>query len=73
MNNFDFSRFKNYGLWLSLISLIPLVLSAFGVNVATDKIQPIINTILTILVALGILNNPTTDTKGYLDDSKEKQ
>lgn len=71
MKNFDFSRFKNYGLWVAILSLIPMILSAFGVKVVADEYQPIVNTILGILVTLGILNNPTTATKWFLDDKAE--
>ena len=41
----DWSRFKNYGLWVSLFSLI----------------------------AAGIISNPTTEAKGYLDDKKDEE
>ena len=68
---FDFSRFKNYGLWVSIAALIPLLLSAVGVNIVPDKYNEIVHLILAILVALGILNNPTTEVKGYFDDSEE--
>lgn len=71
MNNFDFSRFKNYGLWVSILSLIPMILSAFGVKVVAEEYQPIVNTVLGVLVALGILNNPTTSSKWFLDDKGE--
>ncbi len=72
--NLDCSRFKNYGLWVSILALIPMILSAFGVNIVPEEYQAITNTILSILVALGILNNPTTQCKWYVDDSsKEKE
>ena len=54
MKSFDWNRFKNYGLWVSIISLIPMILSAFGVTVVPDKYEVIVNTILGILVTLGI-------------------
>lgn len=63
------NRFKNYGLWISIAALIPLVLSAFGVELYNEeKYIQSINTILSILVALGILNNPNTDNRWYKDD-----
>lgn len=71
MKSFDWSRFKNYGLWVSILSLIPMILSAFGVKIVSDEYQPIMNTVLGILVALGILNNPTTSAKWFLDDKTE--
>lgn len=68
MKSFDWSRFKNYGLWVSVLALIPLVLNAFGVNVVPEQYQMITNTVLTILVALGVVNNPTTSAKWFADD-----
>lgn len=65
----DYSRFKNYGLWVSILALIPMILSAFGVNVVPEEYQVITNTILSILVALGIISNPTTESKWYIDDN----
>lgn len=64
----NLSRFKNYGLWVSVAALIPMVLQGFGVKVLPDNYNEIITAVLGILVAAGILNNPTTDNKGYLDD-----
>lgn len=72
MKNFDWSRFKNYGLWVSILSLIPLVLHAFGVNVVAEEYQAITNTVLTILVALGVVSNPTTTSKWFVDDKAEQ-
>lgn len=69
--NFDWSRFKNYGLWVSIFALIPIILNSFGVKVVPDEYQAISNTILTILVALGIISNPTTECKWYIDDKQK--
>lgn len=64
------NRFRNYGLWISIAALIPLALSAFGIKLHNeDKYIQLINTILSILVALGILNNPNTDNRWYGDDN----
>ncbi|WP_291651303.1 phage holin [Clostridium sp.] len=68
--NFDWSRFKNYGLWVSILALIPMILSAFGIDVVPEEYQAITNTILSILVALGIVSNPTTQTKWFNDDKR---
>ncbi|MEG0013884.1 MAG: holin [Cellulosilyticaceae bacterium] len=64
-------RWKNYGLWVSIAALIPLVLSSFGINIIPNY-QEIVNAILTILVTAGILNNPTTVTKWFKDDTDTK-
>ena len=37
----DLSRFKNYGLWVSIFALIPLVLQGFGVNVLPGNYEEI--------------------------------
>ena len=68
---FDWTRFKNYGLWVSVLALIPMILSSFGVKVVPEEYQAISNTILAILVALGIISNPTTQRKWYSDDKDD--
>lgn len=69
MSNFDWTRFKNYGLWVSIFALIPLLLNAVGITVVPEQYQLITNSILTILVALGVVSNPTTNTKWFGDDA----
>lgn len=68
--NFDWSRFKNYGLWVSILALIPMILSAFGIDIVPEEYQAITNTVLSILVALGIVSNPTTQAKWFNDDKR---
>lgn len=67
-----FKRFKNYGLWVSIAALIPMLYEAFGGKSFPGNYNQIVNLILSILVILGILNNPTTANKGYFDDEIEK-
>lgn len=63
------NRLRNYGLWVSVAALIPLILSAFGINLHNeDKYVEVINTILSILVGLGLINNPDTNNRWYKDD-----
>lgn len=62
------SRLKNYGLWISVIALVPMVCKGFGLNILPDNYNEIATAILSILVLLGILNNPTTETNGFKDD-----
>ena len=64
----DKSRFKNYGLWVAIFALVPLILQGFGLDILPKNYQEIVSGILGILVMAGILNNPTTETKGFLDD-----
>ncbi|NFO03479.1 holin [Clostridium botulinum] len=64
----DKSRFKNYGLWVSIAALILLILKSFGVEVIQGDYEQIVQAILSILVMLGIVSNPTTDAKWFSDD-----
>ncbi|MBX4271465.1 phage holin [Clostridium estertheticum] len=57
---FNLSRFKNYSLWVSIIALVPLVLSGFGIAIVPATYTAITNSVLAILVTLGILSNPLT-------------
>lgn len=66
------NRVRNYGLWLSIAAFIPLVLSAFGIKITNEQqYNEIINAILTLFVALGLLNNPNTENRWYKDDTKK--
>lgn len=65
------SRFKNYGLWVAIAALIPLVLNSFGINVLPGNYEEISSAILGILVIAGIISNPTTDNKGFIDDGNK--
>lgn len=62
------SRLRNYGLWVSVASLVLLVLQSLGITITPEQYNEIVNTILGILVMLGILNNPTTENKWFGDD-----
>ncbi|NFI03352.1 holin [Clostridium botulinum] len=64
----DKSRFKNYGLWVSIAALIPLILKCFGIEIIQGEYQQVVQAILSILIMLGIVSNPTTDTKWFNDD-----
>ena len=64
----DKSRFKNYGLWVSIAALVPMLLQGAGVDILPDNYNTIINAILSILIMLGLINNPTTECKWFLDD-----
>ncbi|WP_436512300.1 phage holin [Clostridium thermobutyricum] len=65
----DWSRLKNYGLWVAILALIPLILKQFGIYIIPEDYTQITTAILSILVLAGILNNPTTENKGFLDDN----
>jgi uncharacterized membrane protein len=69
----DKSRFKNYGLWVSIAALIPMVLQGFGLDILPSNYKDIINALLTILVMAGILNDPTTTVKWFFDDKGKSE
>lgn len=68
------NRFKNYGLWLSIFAFIALLPEAFGTYdigfVLPDNFDDIVRILLTILVGAGLINNPSTNNKGFRDDRK---
>lgn len=66
MNN---SKWSNLGLWLSIGSLIYLILGDLGFNIAPDKYNTYIETISAILVMAGIVSNPK-EGKFYKDSLK---
>lgn len=54
-------RFKNTGTIIALTSFIGLLLNQFGLNVDLQWLNTTINIVCSILVVLGICNNPNTD------------
>lgn len=64
-------RFKNYGLWISIAAFIPMFLKGIGYDILPSNYNEIVNSLLGILVVAGILSNPQTENKGFLDDKKE--
>lgn len=68
----DIKRLKNYGLWIAVIALIPMLCQSFGVKVLPENYKEVATAILGIFVLLGIVNNPTTDNKGFADDKEVK-
>jgi phi LC3 family holin len=60
-------RFKNYGLWLAVASLGLIIAQAFGLSIAEDKYNEVVNAVLTVLVLAGVVNNPTSGS-GFKDE-----
>ena len=71
MDNKITSRLKNYGLWVSVAAFIPMLLKTFGVDIVPDQYNELVNALLGILVAAGLLNNPTTSSHWFADDKEE--
>ena len=66
------NRLRNYGLWVSIAALVPLLLSAFGVKIVDEqRYMELINAVLAILVGLGLINNPDTQNRWFKDDKVE--
>lgn len=62
------NRFKNYGLWVAVAALGLIVAQAFGLEIAEDKYNEIVNAVLTVLVLAGVINNPASGS-GFRDES----
>lgn len=63
----DYSRFQNYGLWVAVAALIPLILEAAGLNVLPANYKELVTGILGVLILAGVINNPTSG-RGYKDE-----
>ncbi|MNK77582.1 Bacteriophage holin [compost metagenome] len=66
-------KWKNYGMWISLVSAILLAVQAVGglfnfqlTPAQYDGIMTAVNSVLGILVVLGIVSNPSVG-EGYKD------
>ena len=66
------TRLNNKGTIISLTALIVSLLCQFGVNIDSEKILTIVQTICSILIILGLLNDPTDSTKGYIPGISDK-
>ncbi len=62
-------RFKNTGTIMSLVGLIGLLLLQFGIRIDLDWLKTTANIVCSILVILGVCNNP--ETKGIDLPKKE--
>jgi len=57
------NRFKSPVLYTSLIAALALILKAFGVVVIDDAtLSTVTSVVLGLLVAVGVVNNPTSNT-----------
>lgn len=57
------NRFKSWALWTSIAALLAFCLKEFiGIDI-DEKINALLDVLLPVLVAFGIVNNPTTPDK----------
>lgn len=54
-------RFKNKGTVIAVVSSVLLIFANLGIEVNNDAVMTIINSICGIGIALGIMNDPTTE------------
>ena len=66
------TRLNNKGTIVSLAALIVSLLCQFGLNIDSEKILTIVQTICSILILLGLLNDPIDSTKGYIPGVSDK-
>ena len=66
------TRLNNKGTILSLAALLVSLLCQFGLNIDSEKILGIVQTICSILVLLGLLNDPTENTNAYIPGVSDK-
>ena len=53
-------RVSNVGTILALVSAVVFILMQFGITVDSEKVNNVAEAVCSILVLLGILNNPKT-------------
>ena len=60
------NRFKSWALWLSVAGAVWVILSAFGLTeklgITSETWNTVLNAVGSILIAFGVLNNPTDKT-----------
>ena len=65
-------RLNNKGTIISLAALIVSLIAQFGFDIDSEKVLGIVQTICSILIILGILNDTTDTTEMYITGVKDK-
>lgn len=65
-------RLNNKGTIISLAALVVSLLCQFGLDIDSEKVLGIVQTICSILIILGLLNDPTDTTKAYIPGISDK-
>ena len=66
------NRLNNRGTIISLVALIVSLLLQFGIDINSEKIIGIVQTVCSILILLGVMNNPVDNTKMYIPSISDK-
>ena len=66
------TRLNNKGTIVSLAALIVSLLCQFGITIDSEKVLTIVQTICSILIILGLLNDHTDSNKGYIKGISDK-
>ena len=66
------NRLNNKGTIISLVALIVSLLMQFGFNIDSEKILGIVQTVCSILILLGVMNNPVDNTSMYIPAISDK-
>ena len=66
------TRLNNKGTIISLSALVVSLLCQFGLDIDSEKILGIVQTMCSILILLGLLNDPTESTTAYIPGLSDK-
>ena len=66
------NRLNNRGTIVSLVALVVSLLIQFGIDIDSEKILGIVQTVCSILILLGVMNNPIDNTKMYIPALSDK-
>jgi phi LC3 family holin len=71
------ARLNNYGFLVSFFSLLLIVLqdiaAKYGIAFDSQLYNDIVTLFLAVVTGLGIVNNPETISKWFVDDEPEKK
>ena len=66
------NRLNNKGTIISLVALVVSLLLQFGLDIDSEKVLGIVQTVCSILILLGVMNNPVDNTKMYIPSLSDK-
>ena len=66
------NRLNNKGTIISLVALVVSLLLQFGIDIDSEKVLGIVQTICSILILLGVMNNPIDNTAMYIPAISDK-